>query len=71
MTMHPQPCFETLVARYTRLADPEAALHNLQDAAIPYPNIRMGAQAAHDCPHARNGDQPRSAGRSRSCSTAQ
>jgi hypothetical protein len=54
--MQPQHVFETLVARYTRLADAEAALHELQGAAIPYPDIRMGAQAAQGCPHAREGD---------------
>lgn len=48
--------FETLTARYTRLADAEATLHDLQAAAVPYPVIRMGAQAAHDCPHAAGND---------------
>jgi hypothetical protein len=55
--MHPQPVFETLVARYARLANAEAALHELQAATIPYPDIRMGAQAAHDCPYAGEGDR--------------
>jgi hypothetical protein len=54
--MQPQHVFETLVARYASLADAEAALHDLQDATVPYPDIRMGAQAAQDCPHAREGD---------------
>ena len=39
------------MACYPRLANAEAALHELQDAAI------MGAQAAHDCPHAGACDQ--------------
>ena len=55
--MQPQSAFQTLVARYASLADAEAALHELQDAGIPYPDIRMGAQAAHDCPQAWEGDR--------------
>jgi hypothetical protein len=56
--MQPQPAYETLVARYASLADAEAALHELQAATIPYLDIRMGAQAAQDCPHARENDRP-------------
>jgi hypothetical protein len=55
--MQPQRVFEILIARYARLADAEAALHELQGAGIPYPDIRMGAQAAHDCPHPLEGDR--------------
>jgi hypothetical protein len=55
--MQPQHVFETLIARYARLADAEAALHELQDATIPYSDIRMGAQTAQDCPHAQAGDR--------------
>jgi hypothetical protein len=55
--MQPQHVFETLVARYASLADAEAALHELQDATIPYSDIRMGAQTAQDCPHAQAGDR--------------
>jgi hypothetical protein len=55
--MDTQHVFETLVARYPRLADAEAALHELQSAAIPYPDIRMVAQAAQDCPYAVASDR--------------
>jgi len=55
--MQPQQVFETLVARYARLANAEAALHDLQDATVPYSDIRMDTQAAHDCPHAQGGDR--------------
>ncbi len=55
--MQPQHVFETLIARYTRLANAEAALHDLQAAGIPYPDIRMSAQAAHDCPQGGEGDR--------------
>lgn len=54
--MSSHPVFETLIVRYTRLSDAEAALHELQAATIPYPSIRLGAQAARDCPHAAGDD---------------
>jgi hypothetical protein len=56
--MYPQHVFETLVARYARLADAEAALHELQNATIPYSDIRMGAQPSHNCPQAGESDRP-------------
>ncbi len=43
-----QPIPKALVAMYTTLAAAEAALHDLQDAKIPYPNIRMRAHPAGD-----------------------
>jgi hypothetical protein len=55
--MQPQHVLETLSARYARLADAEAALHELQDAGMPYSDIRMGTQPAEDCPHAQAGDR--------------
>ena len=55
--MQPQLVFETLAARYTSLADAEATLYELQGAGIGYPDIRMGTQAADDCPHAQAGDR--------------
>jgi hypothetical protein len=56
--METQPALEVIVARYPALAAAEAALHELQDSSIPYPDIRMGARAAHDCPHAGEGARP-------------
>jgi len=55
--MQLQRNFETLMARYANLADAEAALYELQDAHIAYPDIRLGAQAARSCPHAGAGDR--------------
>jgi hypothetical protein len=55
--MQPQHVFETLVARYASLADAEAALHELQDAGMPYSDIRMGTQPAEDCPQAQASDR--------------
>jgi hypothetical protein len=43
-----QPVPKAVVAVYNALAAAEAALHELQDAKIPYPNIRMQAHAADD-----------------------
>lgn len=54
--MQATPVFETLIARYTHLSDAEATLHELQAATISYPSIHMGAQTAHDCPHATEDD---------------
>jgi hypothetical protein len=39
---------ETIVALFGALADAEAALHELQAAGVPYPNIRMGAHTPTD-----------------------
>jgi hypothetical protein len=39
---------ETIVALYARLADAEAALLALQDAGVPYPDIRMTAHTPGD-----------------------
>ena len=39
---------EMLIALYTTLADAQAAMRELQDNGIPYPDIRMGAHTADD-----------------------
>ena len=39
---------EVIIALYGSLADVEAALSDLQQAGIPYPNLRMGAHTAGD-----------------------
>jgi hypothetical protein len=56
--MKTQQALEEITARYPTLAAAEAALHELQGVAIPYPDIHMGAQAGHDCPHAGDGARP-------------
>ncbi|HEX9373845.1 MAG TPA: hypothetical protein VF897_22730 [Roseiflexaceae bacterium] len=43
---------EHLVALFATLADAEATLHALQDAGVPYPDIRLGTHAPGDLDHA-------------------
>jgi hypothetical protein len=53
---------ETVVALHSTLADAEAALHDLQDAGVPYPNIRMTAHAAQELEHTATGEPTALAG---------
>jgi hypothetical protein len=46
--MEQQHAPEVIVALYASLADVEAALSALEQAGVPYPNIRMGAHTAGD-----------------------
>jgi len=47
---------ETLVALFATLTDAEAALNALQDAGVPYPNIRMTAHTPAELEGAQLGD---------------
>jgi hypothetical protein len=46
--MEQQHAPEVIVALYESLADVEAALSELEQAGVPYPDIRMGAHTADD-----------------------
>ena len=46
--MEQQHTPEVIVALYDSLADVEAALSDLEQAGVPYPDIRMGAHTADD-----------------------
>jgi hypothetical protein len=46
--MEQQHAPEVIVALYDALADVEAALAELEQAGVPYPDIRMGAHTAGD-----------------------
>jgi len=50
--METEPIPQTIVALYTRLADAEATLYELEAAGIPYPAIRLAAHTPADIAHA-------------------
>jgi hypothetical protein len=53
---------ETLIALYTTLADAEAALHELQSAGVPYPDIRLDRLAPRDLAYTPLADRLAQAG---------
>lgn len=53
---------DTIVALFGALADTEAALHELQAAGVPYPNIHMGAHTPADLEHATIAERAELAG---------
>ena len=46
--MEQQHAPEVVVALYDRLAEAEAAMDELEDVGVPYPDIRMGAHTSAD-----------------------